>query len=403
MIILCYPLLFYSCMQEPAPLLRFSVNEKAGITRDLEFVTLQVQLERALDGSTGICIKEQNKDELILGQVLDSTFQASNKITYTCLFPFSIEANSTKHYEVYISNEGKLHNEILMIEGSSSNIKIENSHFIADLTDVKATQQNGLVSGQLAGLVLKRFNNKLLERGHINMHWAPNFQKEDLEYKNFGHIINPDTSSILQGPYKTTIFKSGYVEEYPEILVSCTYEFFAGLPYFIFSSEIQMDEDIELMLLRNDEMTMDSLFTHVMYMHQDGETGATALYNDQEFKELEQDPIHDDATWLFFYNDVLNYGFGSIRIAYDNTNIYGEPSPLYKQHTKITHSSGNGRYWNRRLVHDHNMYIPQGSRYTEKNAYLVFKVRPEDPSREIEEYHKRLMNPPPIAVLNHGN
>jgi hypothetical protein len=390
-------------MLEPEPLLIFSVNEKAGITRDLEFVTLKVQLERALDGSIGICIKEQNKDELILGQVLGSTRQANNKITFTCLFPISIEANSTKHYEVFISTEGKLHDEQLVIEGSGSNIKIENAHFIADLTDVKATQQNGLESGQLAGLVLKQFNNKLLERGHINMHWAPNFQKEDLEYKTFGHIINPDSSSILKGPYKTTIFKSGYVEEYPEILVSCTYEFFAGLPYFIFSSEIQMDKDIELMLLRNDEMTMDSLFTHVTYMHQDGETGTVALYSDQEFKELEQDPIHDDAQWLFFYNDALNYGFGSIRLYYDNTNTNGEPSPLYKQHTKITPSSGNGRYWNRRLVHDHNTLIPEGSRYTEKNAYLVFKAHPEDPSREIEEYRKRLMNPLPLSVPNHGN
>ena len=157
------------------------------------------------------------------------------------------------------------------------------------------------------------------------------------------------------------------------------------------------------MLLRNDEMTMDSLFTHVNYMHPDGKTGTVALYNNQELQELEQDPIHDDAAWLFFYNDDLNYGFGSIRIDYDNTNIHGEPSPLYKQHTKITPSSGNGRYWNRRLVHDYNTLIPEGSRYTEKNAYLVFKAHPEDPSREIEEYRKRLMNPLPLAVPNHGN
>jgi hypothetical protein len=396
-------ILSFSCSEVSRPLQTVSITETAGISRDLEYVAIPVELERSLDGSRGICMKEQDKEDLILGQILDSTFQSGNKISYSCLFPISIKANMTKHYEIYLSEDGKLHDEQLVLKGPGANIKLENTYFVADLTDVKANPQNGLGSGQLAGLVLKQFDDKLLERYHINMHWAPNFQKEGLDYKTFGHIIHPDSTFVQKGPYKVTMYKSGYVEGYDEIRVSGTYEFFAGLPYFIFSSEIKMERETELMLLRNDEMTMDSLFTDVMYMHPDGETGAVALYNDKEMQDLEQDPIRDDATWLFFYHDMLNYGFGSIRMYYDNTNLQGDPSPLYEQHTKITPSANNGRYWNRRLVHEYNTLIPAGSRYTEKNAYLVFRAHPENPSGEIVKYHRLLTSPLAITTEAHAN
>jgi hypothetical protein len=392
--------MFQLCTPAQKPVLEFSLTENAGISRPLEYITLDVHLDRELDDSEGICIQEQNNEDLILGQILDFNSQANDKITYTCLFPVAIEANSTIQYKVFISENGRLHNEQLMVEGNGTNIKIENAYFIADLTDIKASEQNGLGSGQLAGLVLKQFQDKLLERSHINMHWAPNFQKEELPYKTFGHITDPDTTAIIRGPYKTTIYKAGRVEGYEEILITGTYEFFAGLPYFLFSSEIRIEKDVELMLLRNDEMTMDSLFTHLGYMHLDGTTDTVALYDDQEIQSLEEDPIKDDATWLFFFHDALNYGFGSIRLYYDNTNIHGESSPLYQPHTKITRSANNGRYWNRRLVHDHNTMIPEGSRYKEKNAYLVFKAHPEDPSREIVNHHKRLMNSLEIKILS---
>ena len=374
-------LMLFSCTKTNS-ILSFSVTETAGLPRGLEYIELQIPINRSSDILSGICIKEKNQDRSIRGQVLDSLVQPSGGKTYTCLFPISIGANETKEFEV-IPGGGTLHEEQLKTDGIRQNLKIENSYFIADLTDIKATPENGLGSGQLAGLVLKHFKNQLLQRSHINMHWAPNFQKEGFDYKTFGHIIEPDSLVIKKGHYFTSIYKSGFVDGYNEIRVTGEYQFYAGLPYFIFSSEIKMDKDIELMLLRNDEMTMDSLFTHVMYLHPDGEMNTIALYEGNNIEKLAEDPIRDDATWVCFYNEALNYGFGSIRLEYDNTNIQGQASPLYKEHTKISPSANNGRYWNRRLIHDHSTLIPEGSKYYEKNAYLVFNANPEDPSAEI--------------------
>ncbi len=385
-------LISHSCTKNPAAILKLTISETAGLSRSLEYIEVEVPLNGTFPAEEDICLKEAGDTKLIAGQIIDTLTRASGRNYLKCIFPVSIEASETKTYEI-INGTAELQNEVLHYMGQDSNVKIENTDFIADLTDIKATAENGLGSGQLAGLILKDFNDQLIQRGHINMHWAPNFQREGLEYKTFGHIQHPDTLKMVKGPYKFSLYRSGSVSGYDEIRVSCMYHFYAGLPYFTFSSEVLIKEDVELMLLRNDEMTMDSLFTHVTFLNPDGEVATVDLYQGDGIEQLEKDPIPDDAVWLFFQNKNKQYAFGSIRLEYDNTNLSGNISPLYGEHTKITRSAGNGRYWNRRLINDHNTLIPGGSRYREINAYLIFKVSNEDGAPEIEEYHKRLSNP----------
>ncbi len=381
-----------SCKSEPTVVLKLRVSETAGLDRSLEYLEVKVPMGINPREAGDICLKEVDQVELIAGQILDTITQQSGKKYLRCIFPISIKANATKSFEI-VQGTVELKSEILKYQGKDSNIKIENRDYIADLTDIKASVDNGLGSGQLAGLILKQFSNQLLQRDHINLHWAPNFQKEGLEYKTFGHILSPDTLEMIKGPYIFSLFRSGSVNGYEEIQVNCRYQFYAGLPYFTFSSEILIEENIELMLLRNDEMTMDSLFTHVTFLHPEGDGNTVNLYEGDGIDQLAKDPIHDDATWLYFYNENKQYAFGSIRLEYDNTNLEGEASPLYEEHTKITRSLGNGRYWNRRLINDHSTLLPAGSRYRAKNAYIIFKADKEDPSKTIKEYHKKLSQP----------
>ncbi len=262
------------------------------------------------------------------------------------------------------SRKGTSEPEQLKIEGTDLNLKVENEYFIADLTDVKATSENGLGAGQLAGLILKQFDNQLLERSHINMHWSPSFQREGQDYKTFGHM-KEDSVLIEQGPYRLSIFRSGTVPGFDAIRLNVEYQFFAGLPYFSFTSEIIAEDSLEVILLRNDEMTMDSLFTHVRFPRPSGEIKTVPMYDGFSIESLGKDPIRDDADWLYFYNEHHSYAFGSIRLNYDNKNLDGRSSALYKEHTKITNASNGGRYWNRLLVHDQKTLVPRGSRYFE--------------------------------------
>ena len=389
--IICYLALMLFCLKCSSPtknLKTLTVKETAGVNRDLEYIRVQV----AAGQVSPLSIRDENGRALIPGQLLSSQQTSQDEFLLEYIFPVSVGANETRQFEL-VFEESPLQVEKLTVSGDDLALKVENSYFIADLTAIKATADNGIQPGQLAGLVLKQFNNQLLERGHIAMHWAPSFQKGESGYKTMAHL-RPDSFYVSrEGPYQASIFRRGYVTGYEEILVNGTYKFFAGLPYFTFSSAMKIEKNVELTLLRNNEMTMDSLFTHLVFPDANGTVREFSLYDPQTPEMLDKDRIPDDVAWICFYHADHQYAFGSIKLKYDNTNLSGGQSPTFQKHTKISRASNGGRYWDRRLIHLQETLVPKGSRYSETNAYLIFAVNPEDSSASIREYFQRLNNP----------
>ena len=159
---------------------------------------------------------------------------------------------------------------------------------------------------------------------------------------------------------------------------------------------MEIKKDLWLFLLRNDEMTMDSLFTNVAFCDAAGQI--TDLKFSERYDILEKNHISDNAPWLCFYNADKGYAYGSIRLKYDNTNEQGLESPVYQTYTKISDGAGGGKYWNRRLINEHDTFVPAGSRYVEKNAYLAFNIEEDDPFKWIKYWSEILTNPLQVKV-----
>ncbi len=336
-------------------------EEKAGVSRSLEYVQVSFNdyHEKVLflkDVSTGTVIRGEKLNHE--GAIKDAT---------AYIFPISIKANEKKTFSVDAPDQ-ELDAPEMVVTGKGIALIIENEYFIADFNTNDSKTEKGLYPGQLAGIFVKK-KEVLLERGHINMHWAPNFQREESDYKTIGHIDSGNARVTQKNQYLLEMVKSGNVDGYEEIDVFGQYNFFAGLPYFEFTSTMTFNKDAELLLLRNDEMTIDSLFTHLIYPDSSGTK--MPLYDMAKFDSLTKRPLADDIKWVGFINEPLEYGLVSLRLAYDNQNVEGGESPLYRPHTKISASMGSGRYWNRRLIHEHKTLVPEGSKYYEKNAYLV--------------------------------
>ena len=134
-----------------------------------------------------------------------------------------------------------------------------------------------------------------------------------------------------------------------------------------------------------------------MYPNKDGTVVNLELYD--QLDVLDEEPIADDADWVAFYNLDKGYGFGALRLKYNNINLNGLESPTHKPYTKISRASGNGRYWNR-VLSDTIITFPEGSKYHEKNAYLIFSVDPQSPEKEIVYYSECLRNPLKVEVFN---
>ena len=70
--------------------------------------------------------------------------------------------------------------------------------------------------------------------------------------------------------------------------------------------------------------------------------------------------------------------------------------------TRISYARAGGRYWDRRFVFlkEDSLTIPKGSKYAEKNAYVIFRINHENPSKEIEGLFNRLTQP---VIVNYNN
>ena len=384
-------LIVFSCDKKKS-LATILVVEENGLDRNLEYIHVNIPLPRGLKTTENLVAVDSRYVSTPV-QVID-TIQKGEYSFMNIVFPVAIKANETKKFKIQLHVKPK---EIAMSQLHFSRLSqyVENEYY-----KVNFATKNDKRGGQVLNLNLKKFDNKILKR-HQNtpIHWAPNFANVDSQRYFTLENLTPSSINIVRdsGPYEITKIRSGVTDSVPEIHVEGKYTFYEGLPYFEFNSIMTVKEDVNLRLLRNDEMTMDSLFTNLIFIRPDNSISNLKLY-DTELDILEKDHMSDQAQWLAFYHKEKEYGYGSIRLEYDNTNVNGELSPLYKPYTKISKSVGNGRYWNRILVADTNFRIPKGSRYREKNAYLIFKVDSEEPEKEIKYHSERLNNPLKITV-----
>lgn len=383
-------ILFTSCSNSDN-LATIAVSETAGLDRHLEYLQDTMVLNRALAENEMLVLTdmESKASEPILQSQLISD---QNDYAYAISFPIQISSNQTRKFKVGIHEKMRSSLPVQLML-SEDKLSVENQYY-----KIHFSAEDDKRGGQINGIEVKNFENQLLKRGHISMHWAPNFSKSDSDsYFTMEDLPSSSEHSVKRESYHLIKERSGNTDSVPEIHVQGRYEFYADLPYFLFESSMTMEEDVELDLLRNDEMTMDSLFTHVTYPKKDGTVAHLELYD--QLDVLEESPIADDADWVAFYNMDKGYGFGSIRLNYDNSSLDGNLSPTYKPYTKISRASENGRYWNRVLT-DTVLTFPEGSRYQEKNAYLIFSADPQSPAKEIVYYSECLRNPLKVEVFS---
>jgi len=389
-------LLFPFVLQaQESDLLKITVTENHGLDRALEYIefAFQTNLVNSTQQESQLVAEDIKNGEQIPCQISAQELGDSlNTKLLRVIFPLSITASGKKEFIIKRISSEKLPASSLLVRGEGLELIIENEFYQANLTKNAAVEPQSHDSGQIRELLIKLGFDQLITNVEDRVHWAPNFDRPEIEwYTTIAHWDNPATYQLENGPYRVRTFRQDLAPDHPEILLTATYNFYAGLPYFTFYSSMEMKEGVWLQLLRNDEMAMDSMFTHLAFERPDGEVIDLPFSGMHPF--LDENPIENNSPWLCFYNKDEGFAFGSIRILYDNTNTFGDESILYKPHTQIGEWLKGVKYWNRRLIHNRLTYVDVGSTYREKNAYLVFKIAKENHLQKIQTWADRIRHP----------
>ena len=386
-------------------LARIKIEEVNGFSRQLEYVELPLQILLENQENTPlqfVAENEQSGNKIPCQIIKQQSYKQESIVLLNLIFPISIEANDQAIFIVRSEKSRLVPQTDLSLTGEGLELIIDNDFYKADLTQSDQSEAKSHHSGQLRELMIKMGYDIRLFRTENRMHWAPNFQKRGNDgYETIAGWDHPNYYQLNSGPYLKLTERRDKAPAHEEIILTANYYFYAGLPYFRFFSSMEFMEDVWITLLRNDEMTMDSLFTHVAAERLSGET--LDLSFAERYEVLKKSPIENEAQWLCFYHAEKRYAFGSIRLKYDNTNTQGFKSPTYLPHTKISNGAGGGKYWNRRLIHEFPIFVPAGSRYIEENAYIVFRLDRTDKFKEIKYWANRLSNPLRVSVLSKEN
>lgn len=382
-------------------ILRIDLKENYGFDRELEYVELTCQLPSSFLDTDSLSFFAQ---ELITHQKIDcqvSPLQSDilNKKTLArIIFPVSCNAYEKKEYLIKTKKAASIITSDLILSGQGTELVIENKYYRADLRKNDEVEGHSYNSGQIRDLLIKMGFDQRLMNVEDRLHWAPNFKRPELEYyTTIAHWQQPKINELGVGPYQISTLRRDFAPSHPEITLTARYRFYAGLPYFRFYSSMEMNDNVWLELLRNDEMAMDSMFTHVAFQRPDGEI--VDIEFSERYELLNNQPIENDCPWLCFYNLDKGFAFGSVRIKYDNTDMSGGASPTYQAHTQIGEWLKGIKYWNRRLIHDNLTLIPKGSCYREDNAYIVFRINDNDKLRDIRYWAERIRQPLQVNIL----
>ena len=389
---------------QSAGLARLTVEEPAGLAREGEYVefTLQLPVTGWEQAAPALAAVDPLRSDTIPVQVFDFKTTPDGKTALLrAIFPLRIAAGEKREFTIISAPGGpppaKQDAGKLSVSGEDTELIVENAFYRADLTRNPAIEPQSHPSGQIRSLLIKMGFDQLLTNAEDRLHWAPNFKRPELEYyTTIAHWENPGLNRVDRGPYLVRTVRQDYAPAHPEILLTAVYKFYRGQPYFRFYSGMEFREDLWLALLRNDEMTMDSMFTHLAFERPGGQI--VDITFEERHELLEKQPIENDAPWICFYNADRGFAFGSIRINYDNRNVFGQESPTFRPHTQIGEWLAGIKYWNRRLVHDQLTFIPKGSRYQEENVYLVFRIGAEDRFQPIRDTAARLRQPLRVTV-----
>jgi hypothetical protein len=266
--------------------------------------------------------------------------------------------------------------------------RIENPFYIADLSH-RVVNGRDEDSGTLRALTFKEFGVTLFrDPTNGRMHKGPSIQRAGARsYKDIGEWTPVQSFREERKGGVYVHHREGYFADYPEVKVEVEYRFPADAPYFIVADSMTVEKPMRAALVRNNEMTMNLFFTHLVWPGKDGALRIATL--DERKPILEKEPIPAEVPWLAFVNLDKGYGYGFVMLeseASKTANADTTISDGVRGGTNVL----TGRYWSRHLISGTEIDLAPGDKFRERTAYVLFKCSKDRPVAELLDWAKKI-------------
>ncbi len=392
---------------------RFKVQERESLSRRSEPIHIDCVFDgdQVRDMAKEIRIVEEGSAEEIPCQVYAQKTDDRIK-SCSIVFLADIDAGESKTYLVLYGNLSPacwtpLYRTDLIVRGEEYALEIENSYYRARLSPVM---------GQLRGLEFMRWGETVLiwyqEPTTINItdasndpnsgldiawhgehnciHWNPDFSNQ-LRFR-ITHWSEPPNYKVVKGPICTIVKRCGYPVSpiYPAlpqtaVAIEVIYAFYSGLPYVTMESRLDVEEEVDIAVVRNDEWLFDDAFTHTLSMIEGGEIEVST-----EGQFFEQ----NNPALVGFFNERGKDAFASLRLSFDSRGFPGAYDP---QGTGVYLRSAGEKIWSRAAFQavDGGLAIQSGAEIGEYNAYLLYnagEAKGHNQARDWYNLLRRLLN-----------
>ncbi len=327
---------------------------------------------------------------------------------YHTAFLANVSANSQKEYRIYFGNPDAIepnYESDLKVVGTVPQSIAENDFYIVDMTHGESGSAVNLC-GQIRTITPKMGFNITFARRNGYVHYTPDCSRG---IKSDGQVgakyMNPPSNFYeVKGPIMYLVYRDGIFTEDDEFVkFTMIYKFYSSVPYIISQAVVEILKPTELRSLRTDELTFNSkIFTHNARKELDGNITTNPfpverlvdgeIVNETDLTWPLSLPVN--LPWLTFFNAEKGYGIASLHLDYQNLNQNGEIAPTLNERQQIR-VGVQSNYWSRSLISGGPVNVAGGTKYTEKNAYLLYKIDPEITQMlaPVEKYYTLLKHP----------
>jgi hypothetical protein len=256
-------------------------------------------------------------------------------------------------------------------------------------------------SGQINTIEYLREGIKLFNKAGV-IHWNPDVFIPGTAWDHSYDWKPPEMFEEKQGAFVYINARKGPLPHIQNVVLEVKYTLEKDAPYFISETRMNVEKDLGVIALRNDEMVLyKELFDSLMYRDK---RGAIIKLPMKEMAGMPYGLVHTapaDLGWVGLLNTKENYGFFSLRVAAANSNLDASGDFLHKAGTYFyAPSDGEYVYWVRPLLYtwadfttnNQLTFLPKGSSFYEKNAYILLKLDQNTPAA-LDTLLKMLRNP----------